>query len=235
MHRLLVVASAAMVLGGCASLGAIDPYRAGHRLNGEVLGPDDGWRRRFDDAANNAETHKSLSREFAFYLIGRSDRKCEDYLVGISAGNNAFGGLLDLASIGLNFAGAGASSLGSANDLATGAGVLTSLRTTAQTNLFAGSEFGVIYETVHRGRDAERQALVKAIEDGRFDAWGPEAISAVINAYDVKCGVNYASRLLRQAMQEMTPEVRTPLPAGEEAPVVPNERPPEERDEGGPT
>lgn len=228
MRGFLVVTAASALLGGCASLGPVDPYRAGHHLNGEVLGPDDAWRQRFTDAADDAEEHEQVSREFAYYLIGRSDRKCEDYLVGISAGNNTFNGLLDLISVGLNFAGAGASSLGSANDLATGAGFVTSLRSSARTNAFAGSEFGVIYETVHRGRDAEREALINAIEQGRFDAWGPEAISAVVNAYDVKCGVNYASRLLREAVQEMEPEVRTPVPPNDQTVEDPVEPPPVE-------
>jgi hypothetical protein len=214
MQRLLIVGVAVMALGGCASLGAVDPYAAGHRLNGEVLGADAGWRDRFTRSENDAEARKGVAREFAYYLIGRSDRKCEDYLVGVSAGNNSFRGVLDLVSIGLNFAGTGASSLGSAHDLATGAGVVTSLRTSALTNLFAGNEFAVIYETVHRGRDAERKALIAALGAGQFDTWGPEAIAAVINAYDVKCGVNYASRLIREAVEDLEPVARTPIPEG---------------------
>lgn len=233
MHKLVLVGVAVIALGGCASLGAVDPYAAGHRLNGEVLGADDAWRQRFRDAADDPDEHKAVSREFAFYLIGRSDRKCEDYLVGISAGNNSLGGLLDLASIGLNLAGAGASSLGSANDLASGAGMVTSLRSTARNNLFAGNDFAVIYETVHRGRDAERQALIDALGQGQFDTWGPEAIAAVVNAYDVKCGVNYASRLIREAVERLEPEVRTPLPVNpdsdpdEPEPVDPDPADPE--------
>jgi len=234
MYKLLIVGLVVLALGGCASLGAVDPYAAGHRLNGEVLRADEGWERQFTTTATNAEARKSVSREFAFYLIGKSDRKCEDYLVGISAGNNAFGSLLDLVSIGLNFGGTGASSLGTAQDLAAGAGVVTSLRSTARNNLFAGSEFAVIYETVHRGRDVEREALIKAVEGGQFDNWGHEGIAAVVGAYDVKCGVNYASRLIREAVQTMTPQVRTPLP-GDPAQTVttPQTTPPPPTQAGG--
>lgn len=202
MHKPLLVAACAVAtaLSGCAALAPLSPYEIGAQMNGEYLEADGTWRGRFT-TATAPEDRANLARELAFMLIGRSDRKCENYLVGISSGRNAFGGSLDLLSMGLGVAATGASSLGSATELAGGSSFIQSLRQTSDSRLFADHDTGTIYRVVHQGRAVERQALMTAITDGRFDTWGPEAIAAVVNAYDVKCGVNYANSLIREAVE----------------------------------
>ncbi|MFN4295631.1 MAG: hypothetical protein ACK4FB_02235 [Brevundimonas sp.] len=195
-----VCAIAAAALSGCGTLAPFSPYEIGARMNGEYLEADGAWRDRFN-SASTAQDRANLARELAFMLLGRSDRKCENYLVGISSGRNAFGGSLDLLSMGLGVAATGASSLGSATELAGGSSFIQSLRQTSDSRLFANHDTGTIYRVVHQGRAVERQALMTAIAGGRFDTWGPEAIAAVVNAYDVKCGVNYANSLIREAVE----------------------------------
>jgi hypothetical protein len=205
-----------LLLGACQSL-STNPHDAGRALNGPLMVIEPEWNSRF--TATSADARGPLAREFAYAKISESDRRCEDYLIGLSAGNNSFGTLLDLGALGLSLVGAGTSSLANANDLAKGTGLLQSLRSAATDNLFAGQEFGLIYDTVQAGRLAEQRELIKSVEAGRFDTWGPEGILAVANAYNVKCGVNYAAMLIRTALVKNPPAATNAIPPASPTPA----------------
>lgn len=202
--KLVIVASAGLLIAGCQTLGLETAHEMGERLNGRPM-----------EVGQWPST--PTPREFAYAKIAESDRRCENYLVALSAGDNAIAGALDVAGLGASLLGAGTSSLSNANNLARGTGFLQGLRSATSNTLFGGQEFALIYDTVHAGRKAERAALKAGIDDGQFDGWTLDGVLAVINAYDVQCGINYAAQIIRQQMARSStpppPSVLTPGPA----------------------
>lgn len=211
--------TALLALGGCSTLRSLtyDPYKAGDYLNGPRLAWEQSWESRFPEA-----TSQSAARNFAYHLIRQSDRKCENYLVGASAARNGSGLAMELLASGLGTGAALASPSGSANLLAAGSNFFTSANKSINDSLFDGQQFGLIYQAVHRGRDAERRRLFERIAAGEFDALPSHGIAAEIDIYDRKCGVNYALGEIRDAIERRP--VQPPPAPGSRRPDVANEQ-----------
>jgi hypothetical protein len=140
-------------------------------------------------------------RALAGALIQRSDQRCEDYLIGVTAQRNGANGLLSILANGLGVAGGLASHAQAANAFSV---VSTFTNTSARTlndTIFAGRDTSLIYEAVKKGRDRER-AVLFATMDQFTDTMPSREVVARIAPYDLNCGITYGMVELHGALRK---------------------------------
>jgi hypothetical protein len=216
----MIAAGLLLGVSGCASLqmkdvngdGAITPHDVGRAFNGPPLVMPPHLQTRFDSEESTAtvEIKRPLRREAVRVLMSVSDTRCDDYMVGITAGRNTYG-------LGFEILGSMMSTIGGLVTHAPAANAFSAASTFSRATsdsvtqaLFGGRELSLMSTAVRTGRIARAREIEAAVARGEFDTWSPESILRQIDAYDRDCGVRYGLDVLGQAAQRAEPPETTP-------------------------
>lgn len=189
MKSLIVACVAVALLGACQTLPK--PDRIGAHLNPDPLSLPQNHQTYVGAAGNQA---------LAYVLINASNIRCENYLVGVSAGRNTADAGLSIGAQAFSAIGSLAVPGASANAWSGASTFLQGANRTLQTSVFAGQNFHVVYEAVHRGREREAALLRADIDTKKWDALPHEGILERVTPYDLKCGINYGMVEISRAL-----------------------------------
>lgn len=187
MRAVAVAGLSALALAGCQTMG---PSHWGAKANPPALS--------LSDAPDSSLT----GRELAAALISASDKRCEDYLVGVTVQRNLGNSGFSILGSALTTVGSLVSEGRAANAFAGAGGFANSTANTLDDTIFGRHEFAVIYDAVKRGRTVERNAFLADMD--QFDGMGRYEILSRITPYDHNCGITYGLVELSRAVQEVS-------------------------------
>ena len=181
---------AVLALGGCQTM---KPHEVGRWLNPAPLALPADHDTLFKDEEGN--------RSLAYYLMNQSDITCENYLVGVSAGRNTSDAALGIGAQALSAVGGLVAGADAANAWSGASTFVQGANRTLNDTVFAGQSFQIIYDAVHRGREAHARTMRAEIDGHLWDELPHHGILQRVGVYDMKCGVNYGMVELSLALQ----------------------------------
>lgn len=198
MYRTIAMALAALTLAACSTTGA-EIRATGKGFNGTALEAPAEFHTRIVAGADQA----SVRRELIVTLLARSDRDCEDYLIGMAALRNETSLSIDLTSLTLSAVGGLIDSTRAANILSGGSTAVQSAGQTAEETLFGGRTQALIYTAIRQGRAKQRKDLMDRWARHDFDNWSAASIAAELDRYHLDCGVSYGLTELEAALADI--------------------------------
>lgn len=191
MNIKIIAIACGLSLSACGTLGP----RA-HELGAKANPPPLTLPERHQTIYTGAIGNQGL----AYYLIGESDIRCENYLVGVAIARNGTDAGLSVSAQALSTIG-GLVAPGSAANAFSGASTFVQgTNRTLNDTIFSGQDFHVVYTAVKRGRDRLREDLVRDIDAGRWDTLPHEGVLSRVVPYDLNCGLTFGMNELARAV-----------------------------------
>ena len=189
----IIAIACGLSLSACGTLGP-RPHELGERANPPpLLLPSDHL---------TAYTGTTGNQSLAYYLIGASDIRCDNYLVGVAIARNGTDAGLSVSAQALSTIG-GLVAPGSAANAFSGASTFAQgANRTLNDTIFSGQDFHVVYTAVKRGRDRLREYMVQQIDAGQWNTLPHEGVLSRVVPYDLSCGVTFGMNELARAVAQ---------------------------------
>lgn len=189
----IIAIACGLSLSACGTLRS-QPYELGQRANPPPLVlPSDH---------QTAYTGTTGNQGLAYHLIGQSDVRCDNYLVGVAIARNGTDAGLSVGAQALSTIG-GLVAPGSAANAFSGASTFVQgTNRTLNDTIFSGQDFHVVYTAVKRGRDRLREDMIKQIDTGAWDTLPHEGVLSRVVPYDLSCGVTFGMNELARAVAQ---------------------------------